>query len=144
MRKLHREPIVENKYELDAKKIYSLKVGKLDSLEKYGFWRNEVLGAWCCIVKLGDTDRFHDNTFWIGIYDKEVNRLNFEYKESKFHKKKTRINFKFYVYGECIEQYITKFYRPKDIKNELDLVIQEKFLETMNKLIDNKILYITE
>lgn len=141
MRKLHREPTIKNKYELDAKKIYSLKVGKLDSLEKYGFWRNEVLGAWCYIVKLGDTDIFHDNTFWIGIYDKEVSRLNYGYKESKFRKKKTRINFKFYVYGDSVEQYITKFYRPADIKNEFDLVIQEKFLEAMNNLIDNKILY---
>ena len=95
------------------------------------FWRNDVIGAWCIVGSAGsDTDiRFGtDNEFWIGIYDDNA----------KAHAGKFRTYFT--SYGGMCGYKFNKFFQEKDIENENDLLIQEKFLSKINELIDLGIL----
>ena len=51
-----------------------------------------------------------------------------------------KIRFKFTYYGTDCEYRIKTFYDARRILNECDLEIQEKFIDLMNQLIDEKII----
>lgn len=131
MVKLHRKPIVPNKYKLNIAKIKKLKVGNRELICEPLFWRNNVISAWCISGSSG-TEADHrfgtDNGYWIGIYDDDA----------KAYAGKFRIDFS--SYGGMCGYNFTSFYQPKDIENENDLKIQELFLEKINYLIDNGVL----
>jgi hypothetical protein len=128
MKIVNREPNVKNKYKLTGKKIRKLRVQNREKLEEFGFWRNDVMKAWCITVKVGDNCYISDNTFWIGILDEPDNKKN------------QLIDYQFFAYGTSIEQTVEKFYKKSEILNEFDLLIQEKFLDLINKLIEANIL----
>lgn len=69
-----------------------------------------------------------DNEYWIGIYD-----LN-----AKAYAGKFRVHLS--SCGGMCGYTFNKFYQQKDIDNEQDLEIQEKFLSKINELIDCGIL----
>lgn len=126
-----RQPTVENKYNLTMAKIQKLKIADRSQIGKPLFWRNDVIGAWCIVGSAGsDTDiRFGtDNEFWIGIYD-----LNAKSYAGKFRVHLTS-------YGGMCNYKFNQFFREKDIENNNDLLIQEKFLSKINELIDLGIL----
>lgn len=122
-----RKSKVNNKYDLTMAKIRSLKVADRSKVCEPLFWRNDVIGAWCICGTSGDNmDRMlgTDNEYWIGIYD-----LN-----AKSYAGKFRVSLN--SYGGMCNYKFNKFFDAKDIKNEQDLEIQEKFLEKINELIE--------
>lgn len=149
MKKLSRTPVIENKYNLDMDKIKKLKLVDRTKLCEPLFWRNNVVSAWCIS---GDTDlrhynkeylsewkdlnlsrfKYDDTSFWIGIYDNDADAYA------------GKIRFSFEAYGGMCSYTFNKFYNPRTISNDYDLLIQELFLKKINYLIDNNILAIVE
>ena len=114
-----RKPQVDNKYNLTMAKIRRLKIADRSKVCEPLFWRNDVIGAWCICGSSGDDmdRRFAtNNEFWIGIYD-----LN-----AKAYAGKFRVHLS--SCGGMCGYTFNKFYQQKDIDNEQDLEIQEKFL----------------
>lgn len=126
-----RQPTVENKYDLTMAKIRKLKITDRSQIGKPLFWRNDVIGAWCIVGAAGsdmDIQFGTDNEFWIGIYDDNA----------KAYAGKFRVHLTSYS-GMCGYKF-NQFFREKDIENDNDLLIQEKFLSKINELIDLGIL----
>lgn len=126
-----REPKVKNKYNLKPSDIPKLKVLNKDAIHKSPFWRNDVIGAWCLSGSSGnilDWKYGTDDEYWLGIYDEDA----------KAYKGKIRCNFSSYG-GMCWYKF-SKFFDYEQIKNEVDLEIQEKFIGTINQLIDDGVL----
>lgn len=138
-----RKPRVENKYNLTISKIEKLQVNNRTLIQEPLFWRNEVIKAWC----ISDTtirNTLDDlcstyNNYWIGIYDKPTKRgfLGETPKEKTFH-------FSLGKYGGMCHYEFEKFFQEEDIECEIDLQIQELFLEKINELINKKILKLGE
>lgn len=123
-----RKSTVENKYNLTVPIIRKLQVGDRSKVGKPGFWRNNVIGAWC-ISEIAAPSRFGDETsYWIGIYDEDAKAY-----AGKFR-------FSFETHGGMCGYTFTKFFQEKDIDNEWDLIIQKKFLAKINFLLDEGIL----
>ena len=125
----NRKPRVPNKYNLTVKDLKHLVVVDKSKICEPLFWRNNVIDAWCIT---GATKEFkhdcYDDEFWIGIYDDTA----------KSYAGKVRVCFS--SHGGMCDYKFKKFYNFSEIENELDLQIQELFLEKINYLIDNKIL----
>lgn len=122
-----RTPTVNNKYNLTMAKIRRLKVVDRSKVCKPLFWRNDVIGAWCIIGSAGsdmDIQFGTDNEFWIGIYDDNA----------KTYAGKFRVHLT--SYSRMCDYKFNQFFREKDIENDNDLLIQEKFLSKINELID--------
>jgi hypothetical protein len=144
LKKLHREPVEQNKHNLNAKTIRNLKIVNREKLKDFGFWYNKVICGWCISDEVGDGTCCSDNSFWICVYDNEIKVSSNNKKEIKEKlQKENTVDFSFGIYGSHLGQRIEKFYNPKDIENDNDLVIQEKFIQIINRLIDNDILKIT-
>lgn len=123
MKELPWEPRVKNKHNLTIKDIENLKVGNYELVKPPLFWWNNVISAWCISDSVES-----ENTFWIGIYPQNAPKNSGE--------------FKFYLdcyEGRCFYTF-KEFYVPEEIENKYDLMIQEKFLEKINELIDKGIL----
>lgn len=126
-----RTPTVKNKYNLTMTKIRRLKIADRSKVGKPLFWRNDVIGAWCIVGSAGsnmDIMFGTDNEFWIGIYDDNA----------KAYAGKFRVHLT--SYGGMCGYKFNQFFREKDIENDNDLLIQEKFLCKINELIDLGIL----
>lgn len=125
-----RKPKVSNKYNLTIDKIKKLKVNesKRNLICEPLFWRNNVISAWCITESFGNY--YACSEYWIGIYDVDA----------KSYKGKFR--FYFSSLGGMCSYKFKKFFDYSEIENELDLCVQEAFLEKINYLIDNKILMI--
>lgn len=119
-----RKPKVKNKYNLTIKKIKRLKVADRSQVHDPLFWRNNIIGAWCISESVGNEFMCDENEYWIGIYD-----WNAPAYAGKF-----RISFS--TYGGMCGYEFDKFFDEKDIDNEKDLEIQERFLAKINELID--------
>lgn len=123
-----RKPKVENKYNLDMKKIRKLKVGKRDLIGSPLFWRNNVISAWCISELIGNSKFCDENEYWIGVYDIDAPTYA------------GKVRFSFSTYGGMCGYNFNTFFRPQDMDNEKDLAIQEAFLKKINDLIDMGIL----
>lgn len=126
-----RQPKVSNKYKLTMEDVKNLKIKDRSKVCEPLFWRNESMGAWCI-----SRDTIKDNKdskygtysdFWIGIHDKD-----------SIEKRKLDINVS--ALGGMCNYNFNHFFDESAIDNEMDLEIQEKLLETINKLIDMGIL----
>ena len=133
MQKL-RKPKIKNKYNLTMSDVRKLKVINRNAICEPKFWRNNAINAWCIsgnTIKCQADDEFGTyNSFWIGIYDEDA----------KAYAGKIRVTFD--AYGGMCSYKFKKFYDFSEIEHLIDLEIQEKFLETINGLIDDKILAI--
>lgn len=130
-----REPKVQNIYGLTVPMIRNLRVDR-SKLGEPAFWRNNVISAWCLsgsTAKCAADDEFcATDEYWLGVYDEDA----------KFYAGKIRVNFS--AYGGICSYVFKEFYNPKDIENELDLRIQEKFLAVMNDLIERGVFMMPE
>lgn len=139
-----RKPRVENKYNLTISKIENLQLNDRTLVREPLFWRNEAIKAWC-ITDTTIRNTLDDlcsayNSYWIAIYDKPTKRT---FNGDKSHKEKLfHINLS--KYGGLCRYEFEKFFQEKDIECEIDLQIQELFLEKINELIDKKILKLGE
>ncbi len=132
----YRKPRVENRYNLTLQDIEKLKVvdSTLISILPF-FIRDECVdphfSRWYTTGIAGtESDRFHrtNNRFWIFIYDEGP-----VYPNQKFR-------FDIWICDDLYRYKFRKFFQKKDIKNENDMIIQEKFLGIVNQLIDTGIL----
>ena len=116
IRTLIQNPRVPNKYELTIEKIKRLKVGDTTKFKEPIFWYNNVINAWC----ISGGTRY--DSFWIGFYDNG--------------------SFKFTIscYEDMCWYNFKEFYKIEEIEIIDDFLVQEKFLETINHLIDEGIL----
>lgn len=126
-----RKPRVENKYNLKPKDIERATILDYKRLKQPPFWRNNIVKAWCLTGGSGKGyyGDFMDS-YWIGFYDKNA----------KAYAGKIRLDCTamedMYTYN------FTKFFDYSEIGNEVDLELQEKLLDRINWLIDEKIIEI--
>lgn len=119
-----------NRYGLTPKNIKELEVNRRLVNPEYGFWRNDVIQAWCISGGFGPS--FDETEFWFGIYDKP--RKN----------GKTKIDFYFSIWSGMGGYSVKKFFDKTEIEHESDYLIQKEFIETMNRLIDAGVLSLPE
>ena len=130
-----RQPIVENKYDINPKDIEKAIIIDYEKLKQKPFWRNNAIQAWCLsesTIKNRKDDEFGcHNEYWIGFYDDDA--------KSDAGKIKLRCS----SYGGMCHYNFTSFFNPKEIDCEIDLEIQEKLLSRINWLIDERIIKIS-
>ena len=133
-RKNNLNPKVLNKYNLKPKDITKAIVLDYNRLTEKPFWRNDIIGAWCLsgdTIKCSEDDEYGCyNEYWIGFYDKDA----------KAYAGKIRLSCS--SYGGMCGYNFKSFYNEKEIGSAIDLEIQEKLLERINWLIDEKIIEI--
>ena len=128
-----RKPKIENKYNLKPKDIEKSVILDYDRLHQPPFWRNNVVQAWC--LSGGSGKGYYGNwmdSYWIGFYDKNA----------KFYAGKIRLSCN--AMEDMCNYNFKKFFDYTEIDNEVDLELQEKLLERMNWLIDEKIITINK
>lgn len=121
-----RKPRVENKYNLKPKDIERAEVLDRDRLKEEPFWRNDVVKAWCLSEWIGDKEdrKFcTGNEFRILFYDSGKIEL-------------------FCTCMELLSYNFKTFFNPNEIDHENDLILQEKLLDRLNWLIDERIVRI--
>lgn len=126
-----RKPRVKNKYNLTISKIKKLKIKDRSQVCEPLFCRNNVISAWCIHGHAGtdaDVNFCTDNEFFIGVYDEDA----------PAYAGKFRVSFD--CYGGMCSYKFEKFFQPQDIGYLNDLLIQERFLEKINELLDKGIL----
>ncbi|MBO5143070.1 MAG: hypothetical protein J6C46_08840 [Clostridia bacterium] len=135
---LPREPRVDNKYSLNISDIVNLKIGNRNLIGSPLFWWNNAVSMWCIS---GQTSGSCENkSFWFGIF---TEKTPVEHKQNTFFRKLNNTNEFAFNFSSCYgtTSYNFKhFFDPKEITGEESLEIQEKFLESINKLIDLGIL----
>ena len=126
-----RRPKVENKYNLKPKDIQKAVILDYDRLHQSPFWRNNVVGAWCLSGGSGKGcyGGFMDS-FWIGFYDEDA----------KAYAGKIRLSCT--AYEDMCSYNFKEFFNYEEIEHEVDLELQEKLLEKINWMIDEKIIQI--
>lgn len=126
-----RKPKVENKYNLKPKDIQKATILDYKRLKQEPFWRNNVIGAWC--LSGGAGKGFYGNsinTYWIGFYDKDAKACA------------GKIRLSCSAMEDMCNYDFKKFFDYTEIDDEVDLELQEKLLERINWLIDEKIIEI--
>lgn len=127
-----RQPVVANKYNLTVAKLKKLRCNRNKITEKH-FWRNNVISAWCisgntCQTVADDEFGTYDE-YWIGVYDEDA----------KSYAGKIRVTFS--SYGGMCGYTFKNFFDEKEIENEMDLHVQEMFVEKINQLLDEGVFY---
>lgn len=130
-----RKPKIKNKHNLTISKIKKMKIGDRSKIKEPLFWRNNIIQAWCISGSTARNSKEDEcgiyNEYWLGIYDKDA----------KAYADKFRIYFS--TYGGMCGYIFNKFFEQKDIECEVDLLVQEIFLEKINYLIDEGVLIIS-
>ena len=131
-----RKPTIENKYNLKPKDIQKATIIDYEKLTQPPFWRNNVINAWCLseCVRPNPRDSYgtYDLGYWIGFYDKDA----------KSYAGKIRLSCS--SYGGMCGYNFKEFFNEKEMENEYDLQLQEKLLDRINWLIDEKIIEIKQ
>ena len=129
-----RKPTVENKYNLKPKDIQKATIIDYEKLTQKPFWRNNVINAWCLseCIRPNPRDRYgtYDLDYWVGFYDKDA----------KSYAGKIRLSCS--SYGGMCGYNFKEFFNEKEMEDEYDLQLQEKLLNRINWLIDEKIIEI--
>lgn len=127
-----RKPIVKNKYNLTMKDCRNLVAKDRSKICEPLFWRNNVVDAWCISGSTAKNSKEGEygcyNDFWLGVYDEDA----------KAYAGKVKVQFS--AYGGMCHYNFNKFYDYSEIENEIDLEVQEMFLEKINMLLDERIL----
>lgn len=127
-----REPTIKNEHNLTMKDVKQLQIVDRSQVKEPLFWRNTSIDAWCIsgatIQSEADSQFGAYSEFWIGIYDEEARSFEGKLKVACS------------AYGGMATYSFNKFFDPKDIENEHDMLVQEKLLETVNLLINKGIL----
>lgn len=126
------EKIVDiNKYKLTLKNIKQLKVNRDLVNEENGFWRNDVIRAWCISGSVGvDNYPICDATeYWLGVYDKPRKDGG------------VKVQCYFTCWSGMGRYTFDEFFDKKDIENRDQYAIQYRFITKMNELIEKKVFY---
>lgn len=126
----------KNKYNLKPRDIQKAIVLDKERLKEPPFWRNDAISAWCLLENTVKSAAEYascvGDEYWIGFYDDGA----------KAYAGKIRL--KCSSYGGMCSYNFDSFFNPEEIENECDLEIQEKLLDRINWLIDEKIIKIEE
>lgn len=125
-----RSPRVKNKYNLKPNDIKKAIIIDKERLMQPPFWRNDIINAWCLSDGAGKGVYGYFDTYWIGFYDKDA----------KAYAGKIRLECT--SYEDMCGYNFKNFFDYKEIENETDLELQEKLLDRINWLIDEKIIEI--
>jgi hypothetical protein len=126
-----RKPKVENKYNLKPYDIENATIIDFERLKQPPFWRNNVVNAWCLSDGTGKGCYGGSiDSYWIGFYDQDA----------KSHAGKIKLSCT--SYEDVCSYNFTKFFDYNEIEYEFDLELQEKLLDIINWLIDEKIIEI--
>ena len=129
-----RKPRIKNKYNLVPRDITKAIILDYDRLHQKPFWRNDVVSAWCLSGNTARCSADHEfgtyNEYWIGFYDENA----------KSYAGKIRLSCS--SYGGMCGYNFKKFFDYSEIEHEIDLEVQEKLLEVINWLIDERIIKI--
>lgn len=121
-----RKPRIKNKYNLKPKDIENAEVLDRKRLKEKPFRRNEVIKAWCLSEWIGDgEDRKYGTGNWYQITFCDSGEIK--------------------LLCTCMEMLsydFKTFFNAKEIDHENDLVLQEKLLNRLNWLIDERIVRI--
>lgn len=121
-----RKPNVENKYNLKPKDIERAVVLDRERLKEKPFWRNDGMQAWCLSGWVGDEeDRKYGTGNWYQITFCDSGEIK--------------------LLCTCMEMLsynFKTFFNPNEIDHENDLILQEKLLDRLNWLIDERIVRI--
>lgn len=121
-----RKPRIENKYNLKPKDIERAVVLDRNRLKEKPFRRNDVVKAWCLSAWIGDEeDRKYGTGNWYQITFCDSGEIKLLCTCMKM----LSYNFKI-------------FFNPNEIDHENDLILQEKLLDRLNWLIDERIVRI--
>ena len=126
-----RKPRVENKYNLKPKDIQKATILDYGRLKQPPFWRNNIINAWC--LSDGSGKGYYGDwidSYWIGFYDEDA----------KAYAGKIRLSCS--AMEDMCSYNFTKFFDYAEIEHEVDLELQEKLLDRINWLIDEKIIEI--
>lgn len=126
-----RRPRIQNKYNIKPKDLEKAVILNYDRVFQPPFWRNDAVQAWC--LSDGSGKGFYGgwmDSYWIGFYDKDA----------KAYASKIRLSCSS-MENMCNYNF-KKFFDYSEIHNETDLELQEKLLERINWLIDEKIISI--
>lgn len=110
-----------NVYGLTRKNIPTLIVNRALVNKDHGFWRNDVVKAWCISAEQGPY--FDCDEYWLGVYDEDASAYA------------GKICCEFSSHGGMCDYKFNKFFQKEDIKNDMDYLIQYKFIDAMNRLI---------
>lgn len=121
-----RKSRVENKYNLKPKDIERAEVLDRKRIKEKPFRRNDVVKAWCLSAWIGDEE---DRKFCTG---NEFRILFYDSGEIKL----------FCTCMEILSYDFKTFFNPNEIDHENDLILQEKLLDRLNWLIDERIVRI--
>ena len=110
-------PRVENKYNLNFKKLKDLKLKDRSLVKEPLFWRNEDNKLWCYSKPIEKCE----TEFWIRIKDDDTIIIHCS----------TNNLLKEYTFDE--------FFNLKYINNVYEFMLQEELLATLNAFIDNGI-----
>lgn len=138
MEKLPREPRVENRYSLTIEDIKNLKIGNRELIGPPLFYWNDIIYMWY-ILDFSE-DIWDDTSFWLGVFTEKTtpeDKLGANIHEINFS---NEFAFNFSSHGGMCKYTFNTFYAPEEIPTEEHLVIQEKFLEKINELIDKGVL----
>lgn len=126
-----RKPKVENKYNLKPKDIEKAVILDYDRLHQSPFWRNDVVQAWC--LTGGSGKGYYG--YWMDEY-----LVCFYDVDAKAYAGKIRLSCS--AIEDMCNYNFERFYDYTEIDNEVDLELQEKLLERINWMIDEKIIAI--
>ncbi len=113
-------PRVENKYNLDFKKLKNLKLKDRTLVSEPLFWRNENNKLWCYSKKIANGEA----EFWIRIKDSG------------------KIVIHCVFYDNLYEYKFSNFFCLSEIDSVYELMLQEELLATINAFIDEGMLEI--
>lgn len=116
-----------NKYNIQPKDLERVEILTTPSPE-LGFWRNDVINAWCMSKTIGDADDRKygsEADWWIGIYDKPLRKKSFHYN--------------FNCMGGMCSLTFDKFDDNQKFEH-LEKEVLISFIKTITKLIDENII----
>lgn len=115
---------IPNKYELTMRKVRRLEVFDEKALHEPPFWRNDITKSYNFIISMPTC---RDAEIFICVYDKP------------FRQHKVHVNV--YYHDGMMEYKFNRFFDPYEIKDTIDLRVQERTLEALNELIDKGVFY---
>lgn len=116
-----------NKYNLKPTDIKKAKLINSEKIKGEPLWRNDAIKAWCLSGGVGHgLYKGYNSDYWIGFYDDG------------------KIDYHLNCMEDMCNYKISEFFNINDIEYEVDELLQVKYLEALNWLVDEKIIKIGE
>lgn len=122
-----RKPRVKNYYNLSVADVKRLRVGDRSGIDKSRLKRDADAEAWFASEESRTAEGGCAYRYWLRIYDEGAREYSGKFRFSFAGPEGGRLVFK-------------KFYNPRELADEAELEVQERFLDCLNQLIDDGVL----